>query len=316
METTKKSSESYTEFYQRMHQSYHSKLWNYCDIISRNDSEISKIEITSDGIWAKLKNRNIWIPLVKNDPGTSVLASLNNRGYEKEDSGIIYKCLDHLEQKSFNKKLTIIDIGANIGWYTMNLIDRYSNSRVIAFEPNPRIYKLLKLSINRNNLSNRVQVENMALYNTTTKILFHLAELSGASGITKNLDNTNYESVYVEATSLDMYCQAKQIEPDFIKIDAEGAELFILQGASKIIQDNATKPVIFCELLRKWSKNNGYQPNDVIKLLNKYNYNCFEVFNSNQLKSIESITEITANTNFMFLHESTAAGDLQSMIHK
>ena len=54
---------------------------------------------------------------------------------------------------------------------------------------------------------------------------------------------------------------------DFIKCDVEGSELFVYQGGIESI--DRFKPIVFSEMLRKWSNKFGYHPNDIINLFTK-----------------------------------------------
>ena len=87
---------------------------------------------------------------------------------------------------------------------------------------------------------------------------------------------------------------------DFIKCDVEGAEFMVLKGGKQTISEK--KPVLFLELLRKWSKEFGYTPNDVIKFMREIGYECYCIRNK-KLSKITEITEETVETNFVFLHK-------------
>jgi hypothetical protein len=73
--------------------------------------------------------------------------------------------------------------------------------------------------------------------------------------------------------------------------------LFAIRGGWETIRAN--RPVVFAELLRKWSAGFGYHPNEVIDMFKQESYQCFEV--SEHLHAIESIEEETVPTNFIFV---------------
>lgn len=82
-----------------------------------------------------------------------------------------------------------------------------------------------------------------------------------------------------------------------MKIDIEGSELFAIQGGLESIKK--FKPIIFCEMLRKWCKKFNYHPNDIIKLLVDIGYSCYAI--SNKLNKIDFVDDNTIETNFLFL---------------
>lgn len=61
-------------------------------------------------------------------------------------------------------------------------------------------------------------------------------------------------------------------------------------------------PVIFSEMLRKWSAKFGYTPNDIIKLMEEMGYGCFAVTNGAGLRECPVVDESTVETNYFFLH--------------
>ena len=92
--------------------------------------------------------------------------------------------------------------------------------------------------------------------------------------------------------------------PDFIKCDVEGAELFVFKGGQEVIERH--KPIIFTEMLRKWSAPFGYHPNEIIELLTDCGYSCFTM-DSQKLSKIVEMTDETLETNFFFLHDEKHA---------
>jgi FkbM family methyltransferase len=113
----------------------------------------------------------------------------------------------------------IIDCGANIGLSTLYFNNNYPNSEIIAFEPSPAVFDILK--------KNTVGLKNIkciqsAIWNKEGLIRLNSIN-SDASSITQNInDSTNVE---VKTERLKKYLN-KQV--DFLKIDIEGAEYEVL----------------------------------------------------------------------------------------
>ena len=87
---------------------------------------------------------------------------------------------------------------------------------------------------------------------------------------------------------------------DFIKCDVEGAEKFVFEGGIETIKKY--KPIIFSEMLRKWSKKFNYHPNDIINLFNSIDYECY-IINKDKIEKLECVTEDTIQTMFLFFHK-------------
>ena len=91
---------------------------------------------------------------------------------------------------------------------------------------------------------------------------------------------------------------------DFVKCDVEGAEYFVYQGGLETLKK--FKPIIFSEMLRKWSAKFDYHPNDIINLLKQIGYLCF-VIRGRKLEEFTLMDENTLETNFIFLHKEKHA---------
>jgi len=126
----------------------------------------------------------------------------------------------------------VIDVGAHVGVFTLKASRRANNGLIIAVEPNPQNYKLLLENIKRNELRNVIAL-NIALSNydgvarlyTNDSMIQSSAEHSIVKQVSKK---------YLEVTvkKLDTILDELQLDKvNMIKIDAEGAELEILQGA-------------------------------------------------------------------------------------
>ena len=87
---------------------------------------------------------------------------------------------------------------------------------------------------------------------------------------------------------------------DFIKCDVEGNELFVLKSSSSVLRKH--KPILLVELLRKWCAPFGYHPNEVLELMFGLGYSAYGVNSCGRLVGINSITNSTNETNFLFVH--------------
>ncbi len=135
---------------------------------------------------------------------------------------------------------TIIDVGAHIGWYSLNAAQKVKNKGlVVAFEPNPHCVQELKKNLRLNQFQN-VRIEQTALANKNGKLNFWLGDDMVGSLIrhnTQNLTRFPVKKIVVKAQKLDSYCLTHKIQNvKLIKVDVEGAEAEVLFGARQTLK--------------------------------------------------------------------------------
>jgi FkbM family methyltransferase len=144
---------------------------------------------------------------------------------------------------------TAVDVGANIGYFTLLMANLVGpQGKVIAFEPLAENLRILKENIQLNGHAN-VVVENLALMSRTERIELRSATPGAITWVAsvKIDQNSAVESQSVEAVTLDEYVQTKGIaKVDFLKIDVEGAEASVLEGATDVLHRD--KPVLLIEM--------------------------------------------------------------------
>lgn len=269
---------------------YHGFLFEYIDLLKATD--ISKLEITTNGIVFTSKEDKIQIFCNKPDKRTAPFEIMNFDTYETEDASMLYELVKDGD--------TIFDIGANIGWYSLSLSKRFPNSKIYSFEPIPSTYSNLIENIELNRFANIIP-NNFGLSDKNDEIQFYLSPHTTVSGSANNItDDKEAILVICSIKKLDDFIIEKNVKVDFIKCDVEGAELFTFRGGYETLKTQ--KPIVFSEMLRKWSAKYDYHPNDIIDLFSSINYKCFYIYNSKNLKEINSVTEETEATNFIFLH--------------
>lgn len=209
--------------------------------------------------------------------------------------------LDFLN-KFKNDYSVFIDIGANVGLHTLVFAKKKEN-KVFSFEPAIKNYNMLNKNLEINSFQN-VKVFNYALMeNNKNRLLYYDNVNPAASSFEKLFEEHSSNTESVTSKTLDSLKFINDLEKiDFIKIDTEGSELFVIKGALKTI--HKFKPLIFVEMLRKWSKKFNYHPNDIINLLKDSGYEVF-TFSEKGIKKIDFVDEKTEETNFLFKHSSS-----------
>ena len=139
-----------------------------------------------------------------------------------------------------------LDIGANVGNYT-KLILQETSSKVISFEPLPDAYR--ELEVLKNEFRERLETYNIAISNENKKQdLYFGNEKSEKASLMKNLEKlsfvgeTNTNKIFVEVKKLDdLKDILKNKTIDFIKIDTEGYEFEVLDGAKNLFKEQQPK---------------------------------------------------------------------------
>jgi len=162
--------------------------------------------------------------------------------------------------RSFNNGETFIDIGANIGLYSL-MAAAHGVSRVYAIEPNPFSYSVLARNIIINNFGNVIIPLCLVMNEKTSVVTFKLGGLH-AGGIKNEIVNENQQpaekSIMAAAFSLDELIRIQGISSvNHLKIDVDGLELEILNGATGLLSDKTLKSVLVEDNLKKDGRESG-----------------------------------------------------------
>lgn len=141
---------------------------------------------------------------------------------------------------------TVLDIGANIGyWSTAMSAQVGANGRVLAFEPNPLTVRYLKQNLDINGCKN-VTVYECGLSNCVEDGKLYLSETHSGDDRICDVPNTDRKSIGVSIRTLDSMrgdFDANRIS--FIKIDVQGLEVMVLEGAKNLLK--GISPMILIE---------------------------------------------------------------------
>jgi FkbM family methyltransferase len=303
------------DYIKKIYNKYHDTLFKYSDLIIKTD--IQKIEITSSNVKMTSKKFGVNMILPKHDHRSAPLECINFNSCEENELEVIMEMLP--------KRGNFIDIGANIGWHSLIIAKKFKKIKVYAFEPIKKTYNSLIQNIKLNSIKN-INPYNFGFFNESKKISFYTYKEGSVNSSIQNLSQRS--SVILQRAHVkifDNFIYKNKIKVDFIKCDVEGAELFVFLGARKVLLND--KPIVFCEMLRKWCKKFKYHPNEIILLFKEYGYECFKFSNiivkkslnvkvksinaSNQtlnskkfrLIKISKINNTTKETNFLFIHK-------------
>ena len=279
----------------------HKCLFEYSEFIKNTD--ISSIEITDDSVLMICRSTGVKMLCDKTDERIAPIEILNFDFYEKTDFNMALRLIE--------ENFIVFDIGANIGQYTINISKLVEGVKVFSFEPIPKTLRYLKNNIEINNILN-AQIFNFGFSNEEKETTFYYyPEGSGNASLSNLSKSNNVEKISCYVRKLDNFISEKKLKVDFIKCDVENAELFVFKGGIETIKTH--KPIILTEMLRKWSTNFNYHPNEIIELLRDIGYRCFTA-KGEKLIEFFTMDEQTVETTFFFLHSVKHKSKIDSLL--
>lgn len=146
---------------------------------------------------------------------------------------------------------TVVDIGANRGYISILAAQSVKPAgRIYSFEPNPKIFEGLKEHIRLNHLEHCVELSSLAMSNgESDNAVFYVSNLAENSGLSSlkpdaNLLRENHlnveNTIRIRTTTFDHWIEQQGITKpiDLVKIDVEGAEQMVLDGAIDTLKFN------------------------------------------------------------------------------
>jgi FkbM family methyltransferase len=161
-----------------------------------------------------------------------------------------------------------IDVGANVGFFSLRFARWVgSGGEVISIEPEDRNYQTLIAALKREGLSGRVRAMKAVAAATAGPMFLEINHLHPADHKLSR-DGTG---VAVEAVRLDDLVQDKGFrKPSLVKIDVQGAEMLVLQGAPDIL--GLAGPALFVELHEEGLQRFGASVSAILDYLSRYGY--------------------------------------------
>jgi FkbM family methyltransferase len=168
----------------------------------------------------------------------------------------------------------VVDIGANIGYYSLMAAQLVGEEgRVFAFEPDPKNFELLSRNLELNGYRNVVAVQK-AVSNTSGIVTLYIDETNfgNRSFGEKNIVNDG-GAVETQTVSFDEFYESEMhgARIDVLKIDAQGAEGLIFEGARKTLTNQT--PRIFMEFEPDMLLNLGTNPIGLLLQFANVGYN-------------------------------------------
>jgi FkbM family methyltransferase len=225
------------------------------------------------------------------------------------DNGREFQFLAHTIAKLFasTKNPVFFDVGANIGDYTMSINKNIPHASIFSFEPVSATFEQLT-----KNVGDKAHLYNIGLGNTQGKgVIFNSANdtISEIATMYKDalvevFNNTNeIATIEFDIDTVDNFCTANNVERiDFLKIDVEGNELAVLQGASKMLANDRIRVIQF-----EFNSHNVYSRvflRDFYLLLKSFNFYRLAQSGLVSLGNYNSINEIFTFQNIIAIHKN------------
>ncbi len=190
---------------------------------SRSNQFARQVQTCVGPLWVDPRDRSLGKTLVK-------------RGeYEPEWTAWV--------RRTIRPGMRVIDVGANLGYYTVLFARQVGEGgRVIAFEPDPNNRDLLERNLQANGLEGLVTVEAKAVADHIGTRRLHIdRNHRGLHSLSprNRVSGLEQDAIEVPVTTLDtLRAHGTFGSPDFIKVDAQGAEGAILEGGRDTLRDS------------------------------------------------------------------------------
>lgn len=205
------------------------ELEEYLKNLNQSLNEI-KIKLSMPNSITQIRNARFWLPNYPRDIIQKIMVDTSNYWdtYALNFINIFLK-----------ENATILDIGANIGSHSIYWAIERNATKVYSFEPLPSTFEILKKNIELNKLEDKIIPYNFGLSDKKSKAMLQTYDHTNIGSASFIKDKNGI----FELKTLDSLKIKDKI--DLIKIDVEGAEVEVLQGAKKTILKN--KPTIVIE---------------------------------------------------------------------
>jgi FkbM family methyltransferase len=172
----------------------------------------------------------------------------------------------------------IFDVGANVGFLTWQFTKTFGNAVIHAFEPDPAPRRTLE-STHRGN--SRIQIFPIAAAESDGELAFVQRRVSCNSSLLElaaKAGGNGETTIRVQACTLDRFCAEHSVAHiDLLKIDTEGADLRVLQGARNLLEKGAID-VVMTEVFFVATYKQQATFDEIAGFLKAYGFGIFNVY--------------------------------------
>jgi FkbM family methyltransferase len=207
------------------------------------------------------------------------------------------------------EKLVVFDVGAHHGQTALDYNKLFNNCTIYSFEPFRESFDILNENVKS---YPNIKIFNNALGNVIGDLDFHVNKSSATNSILpthqessktwgKNLLDT-IETIKIKSTTIDDFIGKSGINQiDVLKIDTQGTEYNVIEGAIKAIKQGKIK-LIYLEIITLPTYQNQKHLDEMLSFLRLNGYNLYNIYNysSTPLGMLRQIDAIFLNNKFQF----------------
>lgn len=188
------------------------------------------------------------------------------RGVHEKEAANAYRAALKELQSTVEGDVTVLEVGANIGYYVLEEAGVLGNRASIhAFEPDPENRSLLEENVKLNGYEDLIEISPKAVDSTVGSGTFYRSTHSNWNRLERDDETGNVDELVeqfsVETTSVDRYLDEVGMRPNEInavRMDLEGHELNVLQGMTDVIEANGPL-VLFVEFHPDFGEREAYE---------------------------------------------------------
>ncbi len=201
---------------------------------------------------------------------------IRDKKFEEEE----INCLEsYVEEDSI-----CIDVGANVGIYSIFLARIASKGCVHAFEPHPLNRKILQLNAELNGRSN-IEIHHFLVGDRKGMTDFSISSDLAYSSMIPTKRKAETGRIRMPCITLDELFSHSRKRIDVIKIDTEGAELLVLKGAESLLRNPEIKPrALLIEINQENQTGYGYKAEEIRDFMIQHGYEPYSIVNGHVQK--------------------------------
>ncbi|PIY79904.1 MAG: hypothetical protein COY81_00230 [Candidatus Pacebacteria bacterium CG_4_10_14_0_8_um_filter_43_12] len=251
-------------------------------------------------LWWKINQLYFMLPSIYQLTQTTKIICQPDSSY---GSYIIYARYPEYDEMAFihsylRRNDIMFDVGANIGAISLLAADKITAGKVYAFEPTPSILAQLETNINLNKLGERIHTCSKAVSNSDGLLTFMIGKNSEVNHLAVKNNFDGSQAIQVPSVTVDTFLREEQIDRiNLLKVDVEGAEMSVFQGAIHNLQNHSIEVIIF-EVNPNIALY-GHTPQELLALVSSFGYQIFAFNHHGKLIFINQDSRFPITTNLV-----------------